>query len=119
AAGPALAYGQGRWPGAAGTPRAPRPGWEFLHPHPPHRARPGGNGNSPAPGVEMIRPAPLVHDDGLDEADMRRHLATVNSRWDNEASVLLGDYLFTHAFYLAGTPHSVIGCGLFGRGTNL
>ncbi len=51
--------------------------------------------------VEMIHTATLVHDDVLDEADMRRHLATVNARWDNESSVLLGDYLFTHAFYLA------------------
>ena len=57
--------------------------------------------------VEMIHTATLVHDDVLDEADMRRHLATVNARWDNEASVLLGDYLFTHAFYLASTLDSV------------
>src|SRR5437762_8629845 len=34
--------------------------------------------------VEMIHTATLVHDDVLDEADMRRHLATVNARWDNE-----------------------------------
>src|SRR5215207_3425377 len=53
--------------------------------------------------VEMIHTATLVHDDVLDEAQMRRHLATVNARWDNEASVLLGDYLFTHAFHLAST----------------
>ena len=57
--------------------------------------------------VEMIHTATLVHDDVLDEADMRRHLATVNARWDNEASVLLGDFLFTHAFYLASTLDSV------------
>jgi len=68
--------------------------------------------------VEMIHTATLVHDDVLDEADMRRHLATVNSRWDNESSVLLGDYLFTHAFYLASTLESVIGCRLIGRATN-
>jgi octaprenyl-diphosphate synthase len=69
--------------------------------------------------VEMIHTATLVHDDVLDEADMRRHLATVNSRWDNEASVLLGDYLFTHAFYLASTLDTVLGCRLIGRATNI
>ena len=69
--------------------------------------------------VEMIHTATLVHDDVLDEADMRRHLATVNARWDNEASVLLGDYLFTHAFYLASTLDTVLGCQLIGRATNI
>lgn len=69
--------------------------------------------------VEMIHTATLVHDDVLDDADMRRHLATVNARWDNEASVLLGDYLFTHAFYLASTLDTVLGCRLIGRATNL
>lgn len=69
--------------------------------------------------VEMIHTATLVHDDVLDEALMRRHLATVNARWDNEASVLLGDFLFTHAFYLASTLDSVLGCRLIGRATNV
>jgi octaprenyl-diphosphate synthase len=69
--------------------------------------------------VEMIHTATLVHDDVLDEADVRRHLATVNARWDNEASVLLGDFLFTHAFYLASTLDSVQGCRLIGRATNI
>ena len=69
--------------------------------------------------VEMIHTATLVHDDVLDEAHMRRHLATVNARWDNEASVLLGDYLFTHAFYLASTLDGVLGCRLIGRATNI
>jgi len=69
--------------------------------------------------VEMIHTATLVHDDVLDEAHMRRHLATVNARWDNEASVLLGDFLFTHAFYLASTLDNVLGCRLIGRATNI
>src|SRR4051812_8923926 len=69
--------------------------------------------------VEMIHTATLVHDDVLDEAHIRRHLATVNARWDNEASVLLGDYLFTHAFYLASTLDTVLGCRLIGRATNI
>jgi octaprenyl-diphosphate synthase len=69
--------------------------------------------------VEMIHTATLVHDDVLDEAQIRRHLATVNARWDNESSVLLGDFLFTHAFYLASTLNSVQGCRLIGRATNI
>lgn len=69
--------------------------------------------------VEMIHTATLVHDDVLDEAVMRRHLATVNARWDSEASVLLGDFLFTHAFYLASTLDNVLGCRLIGRATNI
>lgn len=68
--------------------------------------------------VEMIHTATLVHDDILDEADMRRHLATVNSRWDNQTSVLLGDYLFTHAFYLSSTLDSTYACRTIGEATN-
>ena len=69
--------------------------------------------------VEMIHTATLIHDDVLDEADMRRHLATVNSRWSNEVSVLLGDYLFTHAFYLASTLETTRACRVIGRATNI
>jgi octaprenyl-diphosphate synthase len=54
-----------------------------------------------AAAVEMIHAATLVHDDILDDAETRRHQPTVNSKWGNRVSVLLGDYLFTHAFYLA------------------
>ncbi len=69
--------------------------------------------------VEMIHTATLVHDDVLDEADKRRHLATVNARWNNETSVLLGDYLFTHAFYLASTLGSTLACRTIGQSTNI
>src|SRR5580692_11811596 len=41
--------------------------------------------------VEMIHTATLVHDDVLDGADRRRHVATVNALWGNHTSVLLGD----------------------------
>jgi len=50
-----------------------------------------------AAAVELIHTATLIHDDVLDEATLRRHLDTVNARWDNEASVLLGDYLFARS----------------------
>jgi octaprenyl-diphosphate synthase len=69
--------------------------------------------------VEMIHTATLVHDDVLDEAVVRRHAATVNAEWGNEASVLLGDYLFSHAFHLAATLESTLACRWIGRATNL
>ncbi len=58
----------------------------------------------------MIHTATLVHDDVLDEATIRRHLATVNVRWNNETSVLLGDYLFTRALCMASSLDDVFAC---------
>ncbi|MCA9069361.1 MAG: polyprenyl synthetase family protein [Planctomycetaceae bacterium] len=69
--------------------------------------------------VEMIHTATLVHDDVLDEAETRRHVATVNTRWNNETSVLYGDYLFTHAFHLAASLESTRACRMIGRATNV
>jgi octaprenyl-diphosphate synthase len=68
--------------------------------------------------VEMVHTATLVHDDVLDDAEIRRHLDTVNARWNNQTSVLLGDYLFTHAFYLASTLETTFGCRAIGEATN-
>jgi octaprenyl-diphosphate synthase len=48
--------------------------------------------------VELMHLATLVHDDILDEAVLRRKRKTTNAIWGNEASVLLGDYLFSRAF---------------------
>lgn len=69
--------------------------------------------------VEMIHLATLVHDDVLDEAETRRHVATVNARWNNETSVLFGDYLFTHSFHLAASLGTAHACRIIGRATNL
>lgn len=68
--------------------------------------------------IEMVHTASLIHDDVLDDADIRRHLATVNSRWDNKTSVLLGDFLFTHAFCLASSVGSVWACRELSSATN-
>jgi octaprenyl-diphosphate synthase len=68
--------------------------------------------------VEMIHTATLVHDDVLDEAVIRRHAATVNAEWGNETAVLLGDYLFTHAFHLAASLSSTLACRWIGEATN-
>ena len=67
--------------------------------------------------VEMIHTATLVHDDVLDSARMRRRVATVNSVWGVKPSILLGDYLFTHAFHLASTIDATA-CRLIGEATD-
>jgi octaprenyl-diphosphate synthase len=51
--------------------------------------------------VELIHVATLVHDDVMDEAERRRAQPTVNARWGNSLSVLLGDFLFAHALNLS------------------
>jgi octaprenyl-diphosphate synthase len=51
--------------------------------------------------VEFIHTATLLHDDVVDNADLRRGNASANSLWGNGASVLVGDYLLSKAFYLA------------------
>jgi octaprenyl-diphosphate synthase len=68
--------------------------------------------------VEMIHTATLVHDDVLDHADVRRHVRTVNAGWGNKTSILLGDYLFTHAFHLTSTLGDARACELIGEATN-
>ncbi|MDJ0534025.1 MAG: solanesyl diphosphate synthase [Xenococcaceae cyanobacterium MO_207.B15] len=52
--------------------------------------------------TEMIHTASLVHDDVVDEADLRRNVPTVNSLFDNRIAVLAGDFLFAQSsWYLA------------------
>jgi octaprenyl-diphosphate synthase len=50
--------------------------------------------------VEFIHTATLLHDDVVDESDLRRGLATANALWGNKASVLVGDFLFSRSFQL-------------------
>ncbi|PCI27190.1 MAG: polyprenyl synthetase, partial [SAR324 cluster bacterium] len=52
--------------------------------------------------IEYIHTATLLHDDVVDNADLRRSKKSARTIWGNEASVLVGDYLFTVSFkYLA------------------
>jgi octaprenyl-diphosphate synthase len=53
-----------------------------------------------AAAVEFIHTATLLHDDVVDESDLRRGLATANAIWGNKPSVLVGDFLFSRAFQL-------------------
>lgn len=50
--------------------------------------------------VEMIHTATLLHDDVVDNSEIRRGKKTSNAIWDNKASILVGDYLFSVAFQL-------------------
>jgi octaprenyl-diphosphate synthase len=50
--------------------------------------------------IEMIHTATLLHDDVVDESDLRRGNATANARFGNAASVLVGDFLYSRAFQL-------------------
>ena len=53
--------------------------------------------------VEMIHMATLVHDDILDESEVRRGGATVNTLHGNDVAVMLGDYLISKSFHLCST----------------
>jgi octaprenyl-diphosphate synthase len=50
--------------------------------------------------VEMIHTATLIHDDIIDESDLRRGQATANNLWGNQTSVLVGDWLYTRTMDL-------------------
>jgi len=51
--------------------------------------------------IEFIHTATLVHDDIIDESDMRRGRQAVHSRWGNDVTVLLGDFLYIKSMSLA------------------
>ena len=53
--------------------------------------------------IEMVHLATLVHDDVIDEADIRRGRPTLAANWSNEIAVLFGDCLFAHALKLAAS----------------
>ena len=58
----------------------------------------GNNHINLATIIEFIHTATLLHDDVVDNSDMRRGRETANSLWGNEASVLVGDFLYTRSF---------------------
>jgi len=53
--------------------------------------------------IEMVHLATLVHDDVMDEAEIRRGRLTLASNWGNDIAVLFGDCLFAHALRLAAS----------------
>lgn len=58
----------------------------------------GGHQHLMAAAVEFIHTATLLHDDVVDESDLRRGRGTANAVFGNAASVLVGDYLYSRAF---------------------
>ncbi|GJM23758.1 MAG: polyprenyl synthetase [Phycisphaerae bacterium] len=69
--------------------------------------------------VELVHLATLVHDDVLDQAEERRRQATISSTHGNEAAVMLGDYLISHAFHLCSSLDSQSASRLVGHTTNV
>jgi len=57
--------------------------------------------------IELIHTATLLHDDVVDESELRRGQETINAQWTNLISVLMGDYLFAKAFRIMVDTNSV------------
>jgi len=51
--------------------------------------------------IELLHTATLVHDDVVDEANLRRNVFTINALWKNKAAVLIGDYLLSKGMLMA------------------
>ena len=60
----------------------------------------GDRSISLAASIEFIHTATLLHDDVVDESILRRGQISANAKWSNQASVLVGDFLFSRAFEL-------------------
>lgn len=68
--------------------------------------------------VEMVHMATLVHDDILDEAQIRRKGQTVNQLRGNETAVMLGDYLISHAYHLCSSLDTTAASRVIAWATN-
>src|SRR3546814_8923734 len=60
----------------------------------------GTNAHQLASVFEFIHSSTLLHDDVVDESDLRRGRSTANAVWGNAASVLVGDFLYSRSFQL-------------------
>jgi len=67
--------------------------------------------------VEFLHTASLLHDDVVDEAELRRGSPSANDVWGNQASVLVGDFLFSRAFEMMVSDGSVEILELFSKAT--
>jgi len=68
--------------------------------------------------IEMVHLATLVHDDVIDEAEIRRGRPTLAAHWSNEIAVLFGDCLFAHALKLAASFPTPDICRAVAKATN-
>lgn len=69
--------------------------------------------------IEFIHTATLLHDDVVDESDMRRGKATANAAFGNAASVLVGDYIYTRSFQMMTSLESLRVLTLMAAATNV
>jgi octaprenyl-diphosphate synthase len=69
--------------------------------------------------VEFIHTATLLHDDVVDDSDMRRGKQTASTIWGNEAAVLVGDYLYSRAFQMMVKAQSMTIMDLLANTTNV
>jgi octaprenyl-diphosphate synthase len=72
-----------------------------------------------AAAIELIHTATLLHDDVVDNASLRRGHETTNTIWGNEASVLVGDFLYSRAFQLIVKLENIPILHIFAHATNL
>jgi octaprenyl-diphosphate synthase len=68
--------------------------------------------------IEFIHTATLLHDDVVDESDMRRGNKTANEVWGNSASVLVGDFLYSRAFQMMVTIENLTVMNILANATN-
>lgn len=69
--------------------------------------------------IEFIHTATLLHDDVVDESDLRRGKATANAMFGNAASVLVGDYIYTRSFQMMTSLRSLKILDLMSESTNV
>ncbi|AKA39039.1 octaprenyl diphosphate synthase [Yersinia ruckeri] len=69
--------------------------------------------------IEFIHTATLLHDDVVDESDMRRGKATANAAFGNAASVLVGDFIYTRSFQMMTSLESLRVLQLMSEATNV
>jgi octaprenyl-diphosphate synthase len=69
--------------------------------------------------VEFIHTSTLLHDDVVDESNMRRGRQTANAKFGNEASVLVGDFLYSRAFQLMVSMQSMRVMDVLADATNV
>lgn len=67
----------------------------------------GGQHIDTATIVEFIHTATLLHDDVVDESDLRRGKETANNVWGNQAAVLVGDFLYSRSFEMMVSVNSM------------
>ncbi|HVC29256.1 MAG TPA: octaprenyl diphosphate synthase [Gammaproteobacteria bacterium] len=69
--------------------------------------------------IEFIHTATLLHDDVVDASSLRRGRETANAIWGNEASVLVGDFLYSRAFQMMVAVDDMRIMGIMADATNL